>query len=327
VKSIFLIRLIFRSSLHIGTHKRGIKLEATDVYIHSDTIFSSIINSYSSMYGKEKTDSLIENFSKKPLFKISSAFPYTYKNGYIYYLPKPADAPPCYKNIKDDPAKLKVLRETTMLPLKEFKKWATNESIDISKIEIDYNNFLNTTIRTSIRPINSIDRLDNSASIYHCAEIQFENGGLYLLLSLETGCLSKDELIGIFTHMGKHGIGGRRTHGYGQFVVDKVENLKENKDWEFVFEGEGSRYINLSLYYPCVEEGIDGAINYKLINRGGYSYSSSDVYQVRKREVNMFQEGSVFSKPPIGCLLDITPPKHTGHRLYKYGYSLNVSIK
>jgi len=327
VKSIFLIRFRFRSPLHIGTHKRGIKLEATDVYIHSDTIFSSIINSYSSMYGKEKTDSLIENFTKQPLFKISSAFPYTYKNGYIYYLPKPTDAPPGYENIKNDPAMLKVLRETTMLPLNEFKKWAINESIDLPNIESYYNNYLNTTIRYSIRPLNSIARLDNSASIYHCAEIHYENGGLYLLLSLETDYISKDEFIKIFTHMGKYGIGGRRTSGYGQFEVDRVEDLKESKDWEFVFENKGSRYVNLSLYYPCVAEDINGAISYKLINRGGYSYSSSDVYQVRKREANMFQEGSVFSKPPIGCLLDITPPKHTGHRLYKYGYSLNVSIK
>jgi len=327
VNRIFLIRLIFRSPLHVGTHKRGIKLEASDVYIHSDTIFSSIINSYSSMYGKEKTDSLIENFSKTPLFKISSAFPYTYRNGYIYYLPKPADSPPNYESIKNDTAKLKVLRETTMLPLKEFNKWAANESIDLSNIEENYNSFLNSTIGTNIKPLNSIDRLDNSASIYHCAEIQYEKGGLYLLLSLETDYLSKDEFIEILTHMGKHGIGGRRTHGYGQFEINKVEDVIKNRDWESVFKDKGNRYVNLSLYYPRAAEDISGAINYKLINRGGYSYSSSDAYQVRKREVNMFQEGSVFSKPPIGCLLDITPPKHAGHRLYRYGYSLNVSIK
>ena len=357
-------RLAPRSPFHIGD--KGVGLEETTQILHSDTIFSAICVTLA-LAGENLEDFLNEfptwsddevNLSKEPPFRITSAFPY-YRQTYLF--PKPhlriqgfgeSPSPKLGKIIK----KIKFVSSDIFTAINQAQDVASDLLIqDEEQTSVAEDNLLQSgsvwashqtssssgqTLREKSKniwfdekvPRVSVDRVDQSSSIFACGRIWFaDHAGLFFLVEY-----SKPEYRPVVEKalriLGDEGIGGERSVGHGQFSLD-IEN-----DWPISYDLEDSEkynaFTNLSLYWPAeeeVESGILDASAYQLINRRGWVGSMGSM-NLRRRGVNFLEEGSVFSKRPNGALvnvkpLDPSPAQNVPHPVWRYGIALSVPCR
>lgn len=334
-----IVKLRFRSALHLGANVSGIGLEETLPIAHSDTLFGCLINSYAEIHNGNKSTvkELLAMFcdGKSP-FRISSAFPFQILGSNVtYYLPKPLVDPPRFydlthgRRIKREYHKL--VQNTQLIRLDTFKKWLGHEGTKtrIGKIELE--NAISdagSLYTREIRPQHARDRLTDSTQIYHTGLVHFQHGaGLYFLVELnDTKCFGWDEFRDILCQAGRNGLGGRRSHGNGVFKVakDTISNLDSN--WKELFDlPEQNGFINLSVYLPETLDDLS-PVAYQLIPRRGWCYSSVTPTQMKRQTVTMFGEGSVFPNRPKGVLADVTPKGFTTHNIYRYGIPISLPI-
>ena len=76
--------LNFRSPLHLG--RRGVGLEATEISIPADTLFSAICQTWRMFYGEEHLTDFLTQYEAGEPFLLTSAFPFA---GDIRFFPKP----------------------------------------------------------------------------------------------------------------------------------------------------------------------------------------------------------------------------------------------
>ena len=334
-----IVKLRFRSALHLGANISGIGLEETLSIAHSDTLFSCLINSYAEIHTGDSSavKKLLGLFCEgNPPFRISSAFPYQILGSSVtYYLPRPLVDPPRFfdprvgKRIKRDYHKL--VQNTQLIRFDTFKKWLGYEGTTtrIGKVELESATTEVSSFNTrELRPQHARDRLTESTQIYHTGIVHFQHGcGLYFLVELnDTAFLDWDEFRAILVQAGRNGLGGRRSHGNGVFKVakDTISNLDSN--WKELFDlPEQNGFINLSLYLPETLDDLS-PVAYQLIPRRGWCYSSVTPTQMKRQTVTMFGEGSVFRNKPKGALADVTPKGFTTHKIYRYGIPISLPI-
>ena len=328
-----IVRLHFRSALHLGTDVPGIGVEDSLSIAHSDTLFSCLINSYAELHaGKpDAVDTLLDRFRDgEPPFRISSAFPFQMQT---YYLPKPQVDPPRFYHPKHGRAAKrrsgKLFQNTSLVEINTFKKWingGTQTLIRESEIKNATGDLGN--LRThEIRPQHASDRLTNATTIYHTGLVHFKsNAGLYFLVELND--MDCEEFEAVLRQAGRNGLGGRRSLGNGVFNVNQNTINDLDRDWEALFAlPKRNGFINLSLYLP---EDFDclNPVAYQLVPRRGWCYSSITPTQMKRKTVTMFGEGSVFRNKPKGGLADVTPKNgFTAHNLYRYGFPIALPIQ
>ena len=332
-----IVKLDFRSTIHLGGNISGIGLEDSLLIAHSDTLFSCLINAYAEIHSGNlnAVDELLTAFGDgEPPFQISSAFPYrTLWSDLTYYLPKPlVDYPSFYDSTLGPKLKKeygKSIRNTQLVPIDIFRDWIAGEEIDEHLPELKEQNIGSFCTR-DIRPQHARDRLTNASSIYHVGLVHFHEGsGLYFLVELNDKTLLDWKMFETILHQaGRNGLGGRRSHGNGVFDATVSEMTD---DWEELFVSRGQEdfngFINLSLYLPETFKGLE-PVSYQLIPRQGWCYSSVTATQAKRKKVTMFSEGSVFWSEPKGILADVTPNnRFTAHKLYRYGIPISLPIK
>ena len=331
-----IVRLHFRSALHLGADVPGIGIENSLSIAHSDTLFSCLINSYADLHSGDTSavEKLLTPFhGGEPPFRISSAFPFQMRTqrAATYYLPKPQVDPPLfYDSMEGQWSKQeygKLVRNTQLMPIDTFKNWIAGEETDLEElIGLDISSFC----LRGIRPQHASDRLTNATTIYHTGLVHFHGrSGLYFLVELnDMSLLDWDLFKDILTQAGRNGLGGRRSHGNGVFNVTDNTISQLDSDWQELFDSspEQNGFINLSLYLP---ENFDclNPVGYQLVPRRGWCYSSIATQQMKRKTVTMFSEGSVFRNKPQGALADVTPNGFTAHQLYRYGIPISLPIK
>jgi CRISPR-associated protein Csm4 len=293
------VKLKFKGPVHFGYKEKMDNL--TEYVVHSDTIFSGIMCCYSLLYGKDKTDKLVENFASGVcLFENSSAFVYV---GEDYLLPRPInldlyDVVGDYKKAK----KVKYVSESIL-----DDKCRSGVCKGQFLLKEDYGG---DVVKISERPRVVLDRLRNSSNIYYISSCVFdENAGLWFYLKVDPSV--EREILAAIRLLGDEGLGGERTYGFGYFEPTFVEVKDDEKD--------SDEYLLLSLYSPSQEDDLkDSLLGYDFVERGGYVYSiySSDI---KKRRIRMLVEGSVFRKKLRGTVVDVTPEGFDGHRVLRYG--------
>ena len=332
-----IVRLHFRSALHLGTDVPGIGIEDSLSIAHSDTLFSCLINSYAELHSGDTSavEKLLDPFREgEPPFRISSAFPFQMQT---YYLPKPQVDPPRFYHPKHGRAAKrrsgKLFQNTSLVEMNTFKKWINGGiQTHIGDKELKDATTILGNLRThEIRPQHASDRLTNATTIYHTGLVHFKsNAGLYFLVELnDMSLLNWDLLKDILTQAGMNGLGGRRSLGNGVFNVTISDLDRDWKDLFFLHEQEEfNGFINLSLYLPEPEafDCLD-PVAYQLVPRRGWCYSSVATQQMKRKTVTMFSEGSVFRNKPQGALADVTPNGFTAHNLYRYGFPISLPIK
>lgn len=336
-----IVKLRFRSPLHLGPDIPGIGIEDSLSMAHSDTVFSCLINAYAELHSGDPkaVDKLLAPFHDgKPPFRISSAFPFQKReNDVRYYLPKPLVDPLAFydprsgQNARKSYSKL--IQNLLFVRIERFKNYWLGEGTQTRMTRRDLET-ANQEIRDlyvpTIRPQHTRDRLTDATTIYHTGLVYFaSNSGLYFLIEInDTSILSWDKLRTVLDLAGTNGLGGRRSHGNGAFDVtdDTIEPLDQT--WQDLFNQQQDGFVNLSLYLPETLTSLD-PIAYQLVNRRGWCYSSTTPEQVKRKTATMFGEGSVFRNKPKGTLADVTPPNgaFTAHSLYRYGIPLSLPIK
>ena len=332
-----IVKLHFRSALHLGADVAGVGLEDSRFVAHSDTLFSCLINSYAELHSGDlkAVKKLLEPFRDgKPPFRISSAFPFEMLQRATYYLPKPLVNPPLfYDSMEGQWAKQeygKLVRSIQLIPIDIFQNWLIGKATDLDALETQD---IDSLCRHQIHPQHARDRLTDATTIYHTGLVHFHGrSGLYFLVELnDESLLDWDMFRAMLSQAGRNGLGGRRSLGNGIFNVENDTISVLDDAWEELFalrEQEGfNGFINLSLYLPESESfNCLAPVAYQLIPRRGWCYSSVTPTQMKRKTVTMFGEGSVFRNEPGGILADVTPDEFTAHKLYRYGIPISLPI-
>jgi CRISPR-associated protein Csm4 len=346
----YIVRLYFKNALHVGRANAGIDIEATQDFIHSDTLWAAIAN-YWAILGNVKGISFKEFLcgfcvkegdkiisKSEPLFRISSAFPLT-GNGNRYWLPKPLSIPMAFSksNTNDREHQRDVygkkVKQEKFIPLNVFKGWINFEknASDVGELE------RNGISCAQIRPRATLDRISMQAQLFHSGITYFdkfeERVGLYFLVQCnEKTKASLEKIFEVIYNVGA--IGGDRNIGLGTLAEKPF--FEDATDFEDLFNTENSNaYCSLSLCYPASHEipNTERTVAYDTVIRKGWTGSLTVGLQRKRQTVNMFSEGSVFQTKLNGCMVDITPdkivtPEWDGlHDVYRYGHAMSVPIK
>ena len=146
-----------------------------------------------------------------------------------------------------------------------------------------------------------------SQAVFHWPASYSPEAGLFCLIEKEsTTPISKP-----WRYLGDQGIGGEKSSGYGQFSP-------EFATWESFCPEEAQQYVTLSLTSPNQDE-LDHLVAYRLIRRGGWIWSPNTGKTARRCTLTMVTEGSVFSKPVRGRIVDVAPPSWNEHPVMRYG--------
>jgi CRISPR-associated protein Csm4 len=348
----YIVHLYFRNALHVGAADAGIGIEATQDFIHSDTLWAAIANHWAILdnVGGISFDDFLNGFRTKqedktfpkdePLFLISSAFPLTKSHDTTtYWLPKPLSVPMSFSksNIEDSEHQRKEygkkVKQEKFIPFKVFKEWINFEknASDVGEAE------RKGISRGQMRPHVILDRLSMQAQLFHSGITYFdkfeERVGLYFLIQCDER--TKTALEKIFKVIYEAGaIGGDRSIGLGALAEEPF--FTESVEFAELFRTENSNaHCLLSLCYPSLSEipSQEISVAYNPILRKGWTGSLSVGLQRKRKTIYMFSEGSIFQTKLNGCLADITPdktitPEWNGfHDVYRYGYALSVPIK
>jgi CRISPR-associated protein Csm4 len=353
-----LVKLNFgRNIAHFG--ELGIGMEETSERVLSDTLFSAWVSSYAKLLGKDAATNFLKKFNSQPEppFRLSSTFIYqgTGENT-IYYLPRPLKFPPNYP-IENDLDFTKAYKPLKYLPLDVWQTWYQGSGFSDSeelkakaKNKGETNGVLNTkgtfkyseAYKINKVPKIAVDRVTRATNIHHTGFVQYQwkanqkesdgvesLSGLYCLVRLSEPDI-ENTFFAVLDFLGVEGIGGERSSGAGQF---KVEQTELTKAWRQIVDFKDTNHhclISLFWQYPFPKEFLDNA-SYELQQRGGWLGSPvSDGRQLRRKSVQMFTEGSVFSIVPQGQLADVTPDKpekFLDHQVYRSGISLSLPIK
>lgn len=301
----FIAKVKFNTGIHIG--ETSTLLTKVDNLVHSDTLFSAIINIYSLIFGLEKTNKLLEKIINENYLKISSMF-YFHKD--ILLIPKPFGININTENIQD----YKKIKKTKFIPIDLIYK----SNLNLTTQELDKIYHINKSLYfEDERPRVSIDRIRNTSNIYYISYYYLPSDvGMWFFIQVHPEI--QNEIFTAIRILGDEGIGGEKTYGFGMFQVSFQEYSIPSFDNQ-------SFYLNLSLTNP-LEEELESILYYSIKTRKGYMYSPY-VSGVTQPEVNVIEEGSVFKKELRGRILDVTPKNFNKHKIYKYFRSFCIPIK
>ncbi|NER01048.1 MAG: type III-A CRISPR-associated RAMP protein Csm4, partial [Cyanothece sp. SIO2G6] len=160
--------------------------------------------------------------------------------------------------------------------------------------------------------------------------------GLYFLIQFPKANENlESQLKGVLQFLGEEGIGGERSSGAGRFCLEWDELPPPwQKVIEFSKTQANYQHGLLSLFWEkdLSSAWITDSDRYALQERGGWIVSPFSGRQQRRKALQMFTEGSVFSTLPQGNLADVTPydhqgkPKFTQHSVYRNGFALSLPV-
>lgn len=314
--------------------------------IHSDTLFSAIVNIYEMVFeeGEEFVRLVDDN---KIIF--SSAFPLleNIKSGdFTYFLPKP--------KISFDTAQSlgKMEKKINFLSLKAFKK--VSESIDSlsfsSKFDLndllifadeyallkdELDSFLPTTapfIREQIFPKTAVHKESREDAFYFQTDIQLVpicdgnkkicyNPHFYFLIKDTLTESEKTKFITSLRILADEGIGGDRGSGRG-FIEEVLI-----KEIESFVDKEEKYFMTLSLTNPASQTEFDSIIQYDLVKRGGGSIGIEGQSEYHRKQVRMITEGSIVNSHIKGRIVDVSPNiNFYKHKIYRNGKAFLIPI-
>ncbi len=306
--NLLICKLKPKSPLHLG--ERESFREGTEVFVHSDTLFSTFCHGYLLLYGREKLEELLKKFLDRNLtFVISSAFPFW--NDKLYF-PIPENQIP----------KNKELKKKLFIEKSGFEKLLSGKRVEEIENIIEFipnKNNKRPYVTTDV-PRVGLSRLTNhpGENFFHFGEVIYkENAGLFFLYDLKDKSIEK-QFHTTFRLLADEGIGGDRTLGKGLFNEPEFSNVDIN------VPSNNSGIVTLSLFLPTQDELNDiGESYYQLISRRGYIYSPQ-CQSLRRKSVRMFKEGAVFTTNKKGRIVDVTPEIFKEHRIYRYGLAFTL---
>ena len=324
-----IFKLKFETPVHFGNEKVGTSLENTNIICHSDTLFSAMCQEILKLFDEVVLLGFVDMVEDGGLL-FSSLLPY---NGNNLFLPKPClllERKSNQEDVNSSSIKKKKMKKLDYISINDFSKY-----IDSLKTgcDFDYDEDLYNVCKTDTTAKVSLNTDSDNNNIYYVGSTYFKDDcGLYVLVAYD-----KDEHIELFkkvlTSLGYSGIGGKRSCGYGKFIIvdEDADGLEEEKLMYSLLEENSNYQETLSVVSPSNEEiennDFDKAF-YKLISRNGYVYSTTYTDEntlVKRKSLSMFKEGSCFPFEIKGEIKDVSD--NGKHPVYKNGKCLKIGVK
>ena len=347
----YIVRIKFTSPFRFGADNSGVGIEDAQPFFHSDTLFSSLCNAWA-RFGILDNDELISCGEK---FLLSSSFIYVYKDSAVYFVPKPLISCCWLKGLQCTQKEQleKLIKKAHWVTSDMFMHWLNSNPPDCVFPEnprklserLDYGSLF----REQIVVKHAQDRLTGACNLFYENQFEFKEApscGLYFFVTLKDHSFQDKFNLGLKA-LSQTGLGGERNFGLGRFEVDNANGVlipieKDGSDLEFLFEDSiCSHRCLFSLSLPTQSEINQLASNtdsqiaqYDIVLRKGWTFSSVNMYQMKRQSIYMFSEGSVFSinRCPVGRIEDLAPLddiKNTNfpHPIFRFGKSFSVPLK
>jgi len=331
-------RLHFTAPLHLDDKGTGVYQHA-EALIHSDTLSAAILSAWAQL---DPDPQRKEERFEKPLFKVSSAFPYF---GNQYFLPRPINSRAI--SLSSEQLQLnKKIKKIKWLETMLWQKVVTDKNFwqDLAKdldtkeskyvilaggllmerkaissdlIKGDSQSFKLWETETQTRVVmNRATGSTVDGGLFDFARIHYHpNSGLYFLVQL--GSSQQQDFEAALAWLGDSGIGSDRACGNGLFEPKLAVQFHLP---------QVSSPIALSLVLPSQEDcqKNDWLENsaYELIKRGGWITGTG----WRKPAVWMFGEGSCFAQPLQGKI-ETLGNHPDGYPIYRDGRGFFVGGK
>ncbi len=311
-------------------------LEHTTHFIHSDTLFSAIINSVYQLYGTKKASDFVYHFKNRKLV-ISSAFYLLefYSDNKlqfsIKFFPRIFGRSKPFELVErsTDRKKLKKIKFFSLEVLKDFLR-SVKTSGDEIFFDCDLNshkvidssflvtereferikqNYLGSFDVRSLKLFNVIEYPKVSVKgeeLYFQSDISLvhdvrEGTGFktHFYFFYDSRLNSKEEalFLSALRFLGDEGIGGDRSTGGGQF--EGIEDLGE-----FRWEQSGIYQTNLSLVLPSKDDLCKIYSYDSMVRGGGWIYLGADT-GIRQKRVRMIKEGAILKNDIEGRLVEV----------------------
>lgn len=328
-----IFKLKFRTPLHIGDNRPN--YESCERFVHSDTLFSALINTWKLLYPDDLDVFFPESAPASisfPYFRISSAFPFA---GEELFFPKPFYSPPYPQD--GDSGDAKTFKKLIWIGKNHLEQWLKGESLKIEDACLSPDkHFLFSDKIPEYQPNPVIvqdsprirkDRETEQTEIFYYSRLYFaENAGLYFLATFQNEEWER-KFNAVLNLLGDEGLGGDRTVGNGLFEV-----IERKEGFSLILPEKSNHFLTLSLYHPKsgeMSKNLDNSY-YELINRSGWVYSGRG-HSLRRNNVRMFSEGSVFcgsgnERGDVVKVLDPLPELNLPHAVYRYGQVLSLPI-
>lgn len=320
----------------------SLQMNDTSEYIHSDTLYSALINAFKKV-NPDEVEKLVKAFGDEAI-KISSVF-YCIEplNGspWLFFLPVPVSLPNLipdrYKQAKKvNWVSEKMLSDSSSNP-QNWLEDNTYQVIDGKLIcyeqELDFlepnkRNILSVYSKKA-EPKVKVRTLTSEDAFFERTDLHLESHPK-LINDLNChfwfGLTTKDQEAENLVEKGlsllvEEGIGGERSQGCGQ-----LENY-EFQDWNnFEEEGQNS-FMNLSLTVPGSKAAFDKFRYYELLKRGGQyiSRSKKDDTLNHAKQVQMIKEGGLTKLKPEGCTVNLVSEQER-QPVNRYGRCFTIPV-
>jgi CRISPR-associated protein Csm4 len=345
--TMMLYKLTPRGAFHFG--ERGIGLEETADFLHSDTLFSALVSAWRALGETPDPDAVLPSvrpyLASQPSIHISSGLPFA---GDVVLFPRPmiglglgrahkritfvseqaldllaqGDEPnPEYELIQgghvwvtaDERQRIQDL-VLSSLPLKLQRRLRARIEEDPTALEIWWGNDSQPV------PHVAIDRVTAESNLYHTAHLRFAEGCGLAFWATSQDAAHIQRIEDGLAFLEDEGLGGQRSSGYGQFSTQRVER-------ELPTIHNPNAWVTLSLYLPAGDEvaALDESW-YRRILRRGWIYSP-DGKNLRRRAVWMLAEGAVLPAAAVGRLIDTRPEIGFSHPIWRSGLAFCMPIR
>ncbi|WP_338790704.1 type III-A CRISPR-associated RAMP protein Csm4 [Bernardetia sp. MNP-M8] len=306
-------------------------LDDTSDYLHSDTLFSALINTAAMLYDKKEVNEFVEEFKNGNLI-ISSAF-YCLEIGekWIYFLPKPVtcsilELPESEHQFHKKYKKVAFISQTVWQKGIEPKDW-NKECVFIQDHFLIHKDELQEYKTEEIEKLHIFSKIslpkvkvstqDPKNRLYNQTNISiadnkpfkvgkekvFPNIHFYFLVK------SKDEEANYYKRLklileilADTGIGGERSVGCG-----KLEGIEIRENNFTVEEVDKNGFGAISLVIPKEKE-FETVQYYDLITRGGRVIGKLPNEELeRLKRIKMLKEGAVLQTEILGAASCISP--------------------
>ncbi len=339
MKRYVILPLRFLTAVHFGDASQGGGLNEVETLCRADTFYSALC-----VEALKKSTVDFEAWISKTQegrIVISDLLPWYFREGrYEWYIPKPV------MNVEAGPtAKRETLTEARSLSTfrKQSKKRAFLRASDMMMYMDDlvyYSSSLEEEPAfgsyASDTHFNGRTRTPYSAGSFsfHEDRAKDERAGLYLLLRLEDEA-DLTSVTALIRWTGLSGIGGRRSSGMGQFVLDHEPILLKSGDWDDCDEAalfgmledkDSDTQVALSSFLPMAEEAAQAAKGRGLwLKRSGFTWTEGMDAPVKEKSIYMMASGSTFSARLTGRIADVSTPA-VGHPVYRYGKGFFLGV-
>lgn len=299
----------------------GAHHESSSAFISSDTLSAAITHWWIRQYG---TDSFS---AAAPPFQLSSTMPVLSldQDQSLKLYPKPAHLWQMPSNLLAEHKRIKKVEWISPKVLKGIQSGqdlahlfsdsnyvsAASGQVLLHASECEDNHLELLTgqplYHTKSRPRVTLDRQSQAAVPFHFAGVYYpKHTKLWFMVEVDEGHYSKFKAI--LRLLGDEGIGGDRTVGYGQFLIEHIEestldNAKASNQW-----------LNLGLYAPnetAINETKWDESYFNWASRGGWTLNGS----LRRKRVRCLTEGASLhtATKPQGQVVEVLSLEDGNH--------------